>query len=532
MLKYICSLLVVIILGVVGFLFWTVLQDGAQKYTVPVKDVEIPQFTQIEVGFVHHYDGSRDMPFMAGAVIDVDNDGVEELFLGGGVLQADGLFLFKQDHFVNIADQVGLVKQGDDATFGAVVLDVDRNGYSDLLISRKSGVWLYRNNGKRFNGVRINAKFSANVVPLSVAVADLNGDDHVDIFVPAYPVDLQAMPQLLPNSRGSGENKLLINNGDDSFTDITDPAGLGYERGGMQAIFVDIDQDSLEDLVVLYTEGKIRTWKNRGTLLFENKKHFLSDTFGLFMGFGVADYNNDGKVDFFFTNSGSTVPQFLAKVELEVERRVHSQWTMMRNMGGFSFQDDAEKAKLANYELSRGATFADLNLDGLPDLVVSQNHQNWTPHRLSRLRLAGRLFVQNLSGEFVETATASGVINRSFSIAPLVADFNQDGRPDIIHINMDGYPKVFLSKRGENNFLKIKLADTVRSLGAVVRVTTFSGKVYEKQFLVGKQLCSDSSHVLFFGLAKDKVAEVVVNYKNGETIETTGVLFNSTVVFK
>ena len=80
-------------------------------------------------------------------------------------------------------------------------------------------------------------------------------------------------------------------------------------------------------------------------------------------------------------------------------------------------------------------------------------------------------------------------------------------RPDIVHVNMVGHSKVFLSIKGENHFLKVKLPDTVRSLGAEVSVKTESGKVLKQLFLPGKGLCSDSSHVLFFGLAKEKATD-------------------------
>jgi len=176
--------------------------------------------------------------------------------------------------------------------------------------------------------------------------------------------------------------------------------------------------------------------------------------------------------------------------------------------------------------------FADLNVDGWPDLVVSQNHQAWPLHRLAAFRLPGRIFVQNTSGQFAEISTSAGVENKDFSITPIISDFNQDGQPDIVYVNMAGRSKVFLSKRGENYFLKVQLPGTLKSLGAVVSVQTLSGKVLKKRFLTGKELCSDSSHVLLFGLGKEKVTDVAVHYQNGEDDQKSGVLFNTTISFE
>jgi hypothetical protein len=533
MLKKICLLGITIVLAIAGVITFTAIQDSNEKYAVSVEGVEIPEFSEVVVGFDHICDGSSDLPFMAGAVIDVDNDGIDELFLGGGVRQADGLFLFRQDHFVNIADQVGLVKQGDDQTLGAVVLDVDNNGYRDLVITRKTGIWLYRNNGKQFSGEKIYGDFSPGEIPLGAAIADLNRDGHFDMFVPAYLSNSTTGSKSMFNGFESGvESRLLINNGDDSFTDLTDFAGLRYDSSALQASFVDIDDDGLEDLVVAYAEGKVRTWKNRGDLLFENKKHPLSDSFSLLMGFGVGDYNNDGKIDIFISTSGSTVPKYLARAYLPQNQTNYSKWVLLKNKGAFVFEDGAEGAKLANYELSRGVVFTDLNVDGRTDLVVSQNHQAWPLHRLAAFRLPGRVFVQNKSGQFAEIAASGVVENRDFSITPLVSDFNQDGQPDTVYVNMAGRSKVFLSKRGENNFLKVRLPDTVKSLGAVVSVKTLSGKVLKQTFLTGKELCSDSSHVLLFGLGKEKVTDVMVHYQDGEEDQQSGVLFNTIVFFE
>lgn len=532
MFKILCSICGVILLAIVVSIIVIGIQDGDPKYTVSSEGIDIPLFSEVEINFNHNYDASLNQPFMAGAIIDVDNDGVEELFLGGGVRQSDGLFSFEKDHFIDVAEQAGLVKQGGDATLGVLVLDFDNNGFRDLLVTRKTGIWLYRNTDGHFNSEKIKTDFNGNTTPLNPTIADLNGDGYFDMFVPAYLDDFHSGYGIKFNTaRISSTSRLLINNGDDSFSDITEPAGLHSPENGLQAIFTDIDGDNLDDLVVVYRYGKMRIWQNRGSLLFENKRHLYSDTFTLNMGIGVGDYNGDGRPDFFLSNSGSTISKYLARGDLLQDQRMLSKWVLLKNTGDLIFKDEAEKAKLADYELSRGAMFVDLNSDGLMDLVVSQNHPRWPLHRFAQFRLPGRVFLQNKLGQFAEVATSSHMINKNLSITPLSADFNRDGLPDIVHVNMAGRSKVFLSKGSENYYLKVQLPDRVQSLGAVVSVKTLSGKVLKQPFLVGKELCSDSTHILFFGLGKEKVIEVMVHYKNGEEDQTSGVFFNTTVVF-
>lgn len=507
------------------------LRDKTAKYSVSVDQAIVPQFTSIDVDFRHSYQKSRGLPYASGAVIDVDNDGTEELFLGGGVLQADGLFHFMGDHFVNVVEQAGMVKQGDEITLGATVIDVDNNGYDDLIISRESAVWLYSNENGRFTMKKLDLKIPPEAVPLGVTVVDINRDGKVDLFV-SFVRRTSPLEWLIGEKQEGGiPPRLYINEGDNSFFDVTQIVGLGDLEESLLAVFADLDNDGLEDLTVLHTAGTVSTWKNLGDLLFENKAHFHTNSKGFFMGLALADYDENGKPDLFLSNRGSTQPQFITEFLHGKGERILSEWILMNNSGFFSFRDDAERAQLADYELSRGAIFTDLNNDGLKDLVVSQNHPDWPTHLLEQFRLPGRMFVQNGAAEFAEIGMQAGAINPSFSITPLQADFNKDGYPDIVHVNLDGRSRIFLSKAGQNNYLKIDLANTARSLGAVVRIKMASGKILEVINGSVKEFCGDSSPILHVGLGNEKAIDIRVTYSNGESDQTSGVLYNTTVVF-
>lgn len=508
------------------------LHDKTAKTTISVAPEMVPQFTFTDVDFHHSYKISRGLPYASGAVIDVDNDGREELFLGGGVLQADGLFHFEHDHFVNVVEQAGLVKQGDEITLGATVIDVDNNGYDDLFISRESAIWLYSNNNGRFSAKKLAIELPDEAVPLGVTVVDVNRDGKVDLFVPfvrrTSPFEWLSGPK-----GGDGiPPRIYINEGDNSFFDITKIVGLEGLSEALLAVFTDLDSDGLEDLTILHTAGKLSTYKNLGNLLFENKAHFHTNSKGFYMGMTLADYDQNGRPDVFLSNRGSTQPQFMTNFFHGKDERVLSEWILMNNSGFFSFRDDAERARLAAYELGRGAIFTDLNNDGMKDLVVSQNHPYWPIHLIEKFRLPGRMFIQNNQREFAETGMLSGVANPSFSVTPLQADFNKDGYPDIVHVNLDGRSRIFLSNAGQNNYLNIDLANTAHSLGAVVQIKMVSGRVLEVVNGYEKELCGDSSPILHVGLGQEKAIGITVKYANGEQDQSSGVFYNTTVSFE
>ena len=493
--------------------------DARDPYPeVTTDDVAVPKFSKVAFPFANVHNNDKSLPFMASAIIDVDNDGVEEVFVGGGYDQQDGLFAYEDGAFSDITKGRGLTKNDNDTTFGSVVLDTDNDGDSDLIVARNSGVWLYTNTDGKFSGRNLDVPLAEDTTPLSVAVADINRDGHFDMYVSGYINKELVEGENIFNKEGyGGTSAMLRNNGDDSFRDITKESGLHYKHNTFQAVFVDLDGDNLEDLVVAHDTGQVRTWKNLGDLKFKNMPNPNSEQYGYPMGIAVADYNNDGRVDLFFSNVGSTVPTFLVSGDLRDDQEFNPKWILFRNDGDFKFTDVAEEAKIANLEFSWGAIFEDFNLDGSPDLVVSENYIGLPPHKLPFLRLLGRFLVQNPNGQFAVAEEEAGVENALYGISPLTADFNNDGYPDLLHINLDGPVKAFINEGGDANYVKVKLPDNVASIGATITVTTASGKTYTAPFISGEGLMSDQSHVVVFGLGdEDSLHDITVRYLSGD----------------
>lgn len=529
--KKIFIIISVVVILLIVFVVVQMKLDARDPYPeITVGDVAVPTFKEVEFPFVHEHNKDKSLPFTASAVIDIDNDGTEEVFIGGGYNQQDGLFAFKGGRFIDISINRGLTKQDNDTTFGSVVIDTNRDGYSDLIVSRDSGVYLYTNKNGKFIGKNLNVPLDKNSVPLSVAVSDINRDGHFDMYISGYIKLKLAEGQNIFNKKGyGGTSALLLNNGDNSFRDITKEAGLYYLHNTFQAVFIDLDNDLLEDLVVAHDTGQVRTWKNMGNLKFKNMPNPNSEQFGYPMGIAVADYNNDGRVDLFFSNVGTTPPGFLVKGDLREDQVFNRKWILFRNDGNFKFTDVAEETKVADFEFSWGAIFEDFNLDGLQDLVVSENYVGFPPHKAPFLRLPGRFLLQRPDNMFAAAGEDAGVTNALFSISPLTADFNDDGYPDLLHVNISGPIKAFINNGGKSNFLKVKLPNLVTSIGATITVITGSGKTYTAPYINGEGLCSDQSHILIFGLGdEEKVQSVTVQYLSGSkkvlenpTINTT-----------
>ncbi len=101
------------------------IMDARIDYDVSTAGVSIPQYTAVDIPFDQMNLFTTAHPFAAGAIIDIDNDGVEELVLGGGPGQSDAMLRYADGAFEMIAGAAGIDKPAETASFGASVIDTD-----------------------------------------------------------------------------------------------------------------------------------------------------------------------------------------------------------------------------------------------------------------------------------------------------------------------------------------------------------------------------------------------------------------------
>ena len=360
LLRILGALFVLLPLAVVAIAYMKAYSDPYGK--ADMSAIGVPQFTEVDFPFTHQFDKNNSLPFLGSAIIDIDGDGTPEVFMGGGYAQPDMVLAFDGEKFVDVSSSKGkgLSKGAFDTTFGAAVIDADGDGRADIFVARDSGITLYLNKADGFEAKEIEIPFNSKSVPLSIALADLNHDGQVDMFVSTYIKLAQVEGENIFNKDGYGSTSLLlINKGDNSFTDITKDAGMDYVHNTFSGVFSDVDQDGDQDLVVAYDTGQVRTWRNKGDLTFESAANPSSDRYGYPMGVAIGDYNNDSRMDFAFSNVSTTAPRILAKGDLRDDQIFHTPLWLFRNDGDFQFTDVAEETKMADYEFSWGMVLDD-----------------------------------------------------------------------------------------------------------------------------------------------------------------------------
>ena len=264
------------------------------------------------------------------AFFDYDNDGWMDVFILGGT-RLDGdppgatnrLYKNNRDGtFTDVTAQAGLVAAG--WASGVCVGDYNNDGFEDLFCSAFGQNRLYRNNGDGTFTDVTKAAGLWNAEPrwgAGCSFVDYDRDGHLDLFVSNYiRFDVERAPVPGANSncnwkgipvacgpRGlpHGRHVLYRNNGDGTFTDVSERAGIAAAAPayGMTVVAADLDEDGWPDIYVacdstpslLFMNNRDGTFREEGVLRGVALSEDGGEQAG--MGVGIGDYDRDGHLD-------------------------------------------------------------------------------------------------------------------------------------------------------------------------------------------------------------------------------------------
>ena len=497
-LAYICAL---------GFVLVIVTSCNSQPDSAYITN--LTPYQEIPTGFTHAWDETTH-PFTGASVIDIDGDNKMEIFIGGGNNQPDALLRFEDGKFTNIIEQTRLSSLK--ATYGSNSIDMDNDGDVDLLVAREDGLQLCLNSGNsQFSCSILPVELPQNSVVFDIAVSDIDQDKDPDLYLSLF-VDFPSFRSPVFNDpEHAKSNILLLNNGNLSFSDITEQSNTAGKQNTFSSVFTDLNNDGWQDLVLAQNTGQVEIFQNNQDLTFSAIDY--PSGFGFWMGIAVGDIDKDGDQDLFFSNVGKSIPGFLTKGDLLDSQTPNSDWLLLQNNGDFQFTDMTNEYALDDEGFAWGAVFEDLNLDGHLDLAVAENYIKWPVHKL--FKLDARSFVQLHKGTKAPQNTfvhleKLGLENPYFGQSPLVVDFNHDGKTDLLWINMDG-PTRALMNQSQAKVFNVMVPEAPSLLGTRVHIVSNKGKSYTKEVVSSLGLMTDQSPTLSFSLAEDEeVTQLVV----------------------
>ncbi len=470
------------------------------------------QFQPLEIDFDVVWDDAAH-PFTGAAAIDIDGDGRDEVFIGGGLNQPDRLYRFANGALTDVIAAAGLAD--DDAAHGAVSIDMDNDGDVDLVVARAGGVYMYLNDGRgRFESARVAVDAPPASEPFQVSPSDYDRDGDADLYV-SYFVDFPNFKSATFNDPSHAKrNRLLRNDGNLTFADVTEAAGVAGSANSFGAVLLDLNGDFYDDLVIAQNTWQAEVFKNNrdGTFALQP----VDTGYGFWMGAGVGDIDNDGDQDLFFPNAGTSIPMWLTRGDIRDDQRHTHDWSLLRNDGNFNFAEVAPDWGIKDEGFGWGGVFEDANLDGRLDLFVAQNYIKWPIHKLCKLD--GRAFLQTeRDGKpAFRHAPQLGLDNPYYGQSSLFVDLNGDARLDYFWINMGGPQQAYLNT-GDGNFVSFRLPDDIRHLGTSIFIETAAGRSYTRQLIAGQGYLTDQAPELVFGLGDaTEVQRAVVTWPTGE----------------
>jgi hypothetical protein len=473
------------------------------------------------------------------ALFDYDNDGRLDIFFTNGAAIADPMAdgkmpdksekkywnrLYHQNAdgtFTDVTERAGLngVREGY-YSMGVAVGDYDNDGFEDVYVTGYGGNILYHNNGDgTFTDVTQKAGVGAGGWSASAGFFDYDNDGKLDILVTRY------LDWSFKANRFCGENRpgyraychpdnfggvtdiLYHNNGDGTFTDVSEKAGIANPRGkGLGVAFADYDNDGFTDIFIANDSVQCFLYHNNGNGTFSEV--------GLLAGVG---YNEDGKT---FAGMGADFSDYDndGLPDIVVTDLSNQRYMLFRNNGDGSFRDVTNQSGLgsATMMFSGWSTrLFDYDNDGWKDLFVAQSHVMDTIEKTSgNLRyLEPPLLLRNVSGHFSHVDAGEAFQKSWAGRGAAFGDIDNDGDIDIVVSNL-GQTAYLLRNDGGNgkNWIGIDPVGTKSNrdgIGARVKIVTASGlsQHFTVNTAVGYLSASDKRIVA--GLGNDGVAKLI-----------------------
>lgn len=376
-------------------------------------------------------------PNMAGGSVldDFTGDGLPDVFttsfdpdLGASLFvnRGDGTF---EDR----SGPAGL--KGQTLALNCAQADYDNDGRLDVVLLR--GGWenaarmsLLHNLGDgRFEDVTVAAGLGEPIASHSAAWGDFDNDGRLDLYVCGEFADTSRAglfagdgALILKDPRNHG--RLYRNNGNGTFTDIAERAGVRNDRYAKGAAWGDFDGDGDADLYVSNLGQENRLYRNNGDGTFVDVAHDLGVA-GPVASFscGFLDFDNDGRLDLFVSEYNGAIEHWIASQLGQGSADLGHPW-LYHNEGGSGFREVGASMGMDRMVMAMGMGIGDVDNDGYPDIYLGTGRPDFSalvPNVLYK-NIAGRRF------EDITTSSGTGHLQKGHGIS--FADFDRDGDVD------------------------------------------------------------------------------------------------------
>jgi len=500
------------------------------------------------------------------SVGDIDNDGFDDVYLCQPAGLPNRLYRNRGDgtfEDITEASEVGIIEN----TACALFADIDNDGRQDLIVVRTNGPLLFLNEGGgKFRQKPEAYKFASapQGTFTGAAVADYDRDGWLDVYFCLYVyyqgTDQYKYPSPYYDAENGPPNFMMQNNRDGTFSDVTARTGL-YKNNNRYSFccgWNDYNRDGWPDLYVVNDFGRKNLYRNNGDGTFTDIAGQAGvEDVGAGMGVCWFDYDDDGANDLYVADmwiaagervSTQQIFQRAAPEKVRAMYRKHAIGnSLFRNNGDGSFHDASGPAGVGMGRWSWSCDAWDFDHDGFSDLYITNGmvsgaaredlnsffwrqvvanspneakpshdyEQGWNAIN-ELIRADGTwsgfernvFYANNRDGTFSDVSGAVGLDFMEDGRAFALADFDHDGRLEVLLKNRNGPQLRLLSNIMKD--LPPSISFRLRggksnrdAIGAVVTLQTESGR-QTRTLQAGSGFLSQHSKEIFFGLGEAK----------------------------
>ena len=517
------------------------------------------------------------------AVGDINNDGLQDVFFAGNMVD-EKLYLNKGDLKFEDITQKAKIQQGREWSTGVTMADVNGDGWLDIYVCnfllddwtlRKNKLYInngdltFTESGEQYGIADIGYSISSNFF-------DYDKDGDLDLYVANQPPNSAKEKVKLKNKKDFRyTDNLYRNNGNGTFTNVTEAAGITNYSFSLSVTAGDLDKDGWIDLYVAcdYEEPDM-LYRNNGDGTFSNiTDEALRHMSNFSMGADIADINNDGWLDIFTADmvaadnvrlktnmSGMNPERFwgLANAGYHYQYMFNA---LQLNNGNGTFSEIAQLSGVSNTDWSWTSVFVDFDNDGYRDLMVTngimrdmrnndfnrktkeyiaeQKKQGRTKFKHDEilgmapsLKLSNYIYKNNGDLTFKDMVKTWGFDQKNWSQGGAYADLDNDGDIDLIVNNMNEKAGLYRNTAADQrlgNYLRVKVEGEKGNLfgfGTKVKISYGDG-VQIQEITPMRGYMSNSENLAHFGLGDlGSVDEVEVTWTNGQQMVLKDVRVN------
>ena len=480
------------------------------------------------------------------ALFDFDNDTDLDLYFVNGsdlpgtvssIPPTNRFYRNDSGVFTDITDEASVGDTG--YGLGCCVGDYNNDGFTDLYVTNYGANVLYRNNGNgTFTNVAGTAGVDGDQFSSGCAFVDIDADGYLDLYVVNYvqfdpdtnpectrqDIPTYCTPEALPGVA----DVFYRNNGDGTFTDVSESIGIGTVRGkGLGVVCGDVDNDGDVDIFVANDTTPNFLYRNEqngvemtedalfsGVALSEEGRAYSG------MGANLGDFDNDGYLDIVITNFQDQTNSLYHNAQ----SGFFTEMSFAKGIGERSLP-----------YLAWGVDFIDFNNDGWLDLFIANGHLDDNIAEIDPIGMyaqPNQLFLNDRGVRFSEKPDAA-IAQQKVSRGAAFGDMDNDGDVDIVVSNLKDTPTVLRNDDGNTSqWLAVKLIGTHCNRDAIgARVTVVSeGLTQMREVKSGSGYLGQNDLRLHFGLgAATSIDTLTVRWLCGsvqtlQNVETNQVL--------